>query len=186
MGVMRYKRFEDLPVGKDAVDLAEEIDGLLKGPLAKRRNHCDQLERATLSISNNIAEGFDRQTTRELLQFIYYAKGSAAEVMSMCHVMRHLALADVPSGEVDGVESAADGVARQLGAWAVSQRDAGIEGHRYLGQKDRRRREESERQEAFMDKLRQAQQERLRQLQESRPQPTREEANDGGDGELAP
>jgi len=184
---MKYRSFKELPVWRDAVRLAVDVFDLTRRPAFRGQGDlANQLQRAALSISNNIAEGFDRQTTRELLQFIYYAKGSAAEVMSMCHVMRHLALADVPSGEVDGVESAADGVARQLGAWAVSQRDAGIEGHRYLGQKDRRRREESERQEAFMDKLRQAQQERLRQLQESRPQPTREEANDGGDGELAP
>ena len=40
----------------------------------------DQLERAALSVSNNIAEGFERGTTNELLAFIYIARGSAGEV----------------------------------------------------------------------------------------------------------
>jgi four helix bundle protein len=43
----------------------------------------DQLERAALSISNNIAEGFERGTTNELLAFLYVARGSAGEVRSM-------------------------------------------------------------------------------------------------------
>jgi four helix bundle protein len=36
-----------------------------------------------LSVSNNIAEGFERGTTNELLAFIYIARGSAGEVRSM-------------------------------------------------------------------------------------------------------
>ena len=40
----------------------------------------------SLSVSNNIAEGFERGTTNELLQFIYIARGSAGEVRSMLRV----------------------------------------------------------------------------------------------------
>jgi len=43
----------------------------------------DQIERAALSVSNNVAEGFERGTTNELLMFIYIARGSAGEVRSM-------------------------------------------------------------------------------------------------------
>jgi four helix bundle protein len=43
----------------------------------------DQLERATLSVSNNIAEGFERGTTNELLAFLSIARGSSGEVRSM-------------------------------------------------------------------------------------------------------
>jgi len=43
----------------------------------------NQLERAALSVSNDIAEGFECGTTNELLAFIYIARGSASEVRSM-------------------------------------------------------------------------------------------------------
>ena len=52
-----------------------------------RPSFCDQLERAVLSVSNNIAEGFERGTTNELLQFIYIARGSAGEVRSMLSLL---------------------------------------------------------------------------------------------------
>ena len=45
------------------------------------------LERAALSVSNNIAEGFERGTTNELLAFLYIARGSAGEVRSMMRVL---------------------------------------------------------------------------------------------------
>ena len=50
-----------------------------------RREHSlrDQLERTVVSISNNIAERFERGTTQELLSFLYIARGSVGEVSSM-------------------------------------------------------------------------------------------------------
>ena len=58
---MTYERFEDLPVWNTAIELALHVDELLERlgrnlTWAKR----DQLDRVSLSISNNIAEGFER------------------------------------------------------------------------------------------------------------------------------
>jgi four helix bundle protein len=66
---MTYQRFEDLPVWQEAARLFDETDDLLEdAPPRMRPSFCDQLERAVLSVSNNIAEGFERGTTNELLQ----------------------------------------------------------------------------------------------------------------------
>lgn len=46
----------------------------------------NQLFRAVVSITNNIAEGFDRQTDKEFKQFLYISKGSASEVKSMLYL----------------------------------------------------------------------------------------------------
>ena len=48
----------------------------------------NQLDCAALSVSNNIAEGFERSTTHELLSFIAIARGSAGEVRSMMAVVK--------------------------------------------------------------------------------------------------
>lgn len=91
---MKYERFEDLPVWKAAAEIAVQIFAWSshawfrgKGDLA------NQLQRAALSVSNNIAEGFERGSTNELLQFIYIARGSAGEVRSMLCVIERM---DVP------------------------------------------------------------------------------------------
>ena len=79
-----YYRFEDLPVWQEAARLYESTEDLLENEsFPASRGFRDQLDRAALSVSNNIAEGFERGTTNELLQFIYIARGSAGEVRSM-------------------------------------------------------------------------------------------------------
>lgn len=81
---MKYARFEDLPVWKNAIELAERIYQLTKGRFFSQPGDLrDQLRRAALSVSNNVAEGFERGSTAELLMFIYIARGSAGEVRSM-------------------------------------------------------------------------------------------------------
>jgi four helix bundle protein len=87
---MTYQRFEDLPVWQEAATLYEQAgDFLESAPPRMRSSFRDPLERAVLSVSNNIAEGFERGTTNELLQFIYIARGSAGEVRSMlCLLLR--------------------------------------------------------------------------------------------------
>src|SRR5947209_2407703 len=81
---MAARRFDELPVWRAAIDLAVRIfdlgaEGAFRGHPGLR----DQIERAVISISNNIAEGHERGTSEALLTFLYYARGSAGEVRSM-------------------------------------------------------------------------------------------------------
>ena len=77
---MKYKCFEEVPVWRDALELAVLIFELTSQVAFK-----DQLERAGVSVSNNIAEGFERGTTQETLTFLYIAKGSSVEVRSLTY-----------------------------------------------------------------------------------------------------
>lgn len=125
-----YQRFEDLPVWQEAVRLAEGCEDFIEA--AKERitwSKRDQLDRASLSVSNNIAEGFERGTTNELLAFLYIARGSAGEVRSMlCFFERRPALCDFRSqigrlsahGFETNLKSIAESCSRQLRAWADS------------------------------------------------------------------
>jgi four helix bundle protein len=65
---MTYKRFEDLPVWQAGLELAPRVYRLTAlAPFRRNRSLRDQLERAAVSVSNNVAEGFERGTTQELL-----------------------------------------------------------------------------------------------------------------------
>jgi four helix bundle protein len=81
---MRIKKFEDVLSWQKAKQLYIE----LSKDFRSSRDHSfnDQLFRATLSITNNIAEGFDRGTDKELKQFLIIARGSCAEVRSMPYI----------------------------------------------------------------------------------------------------
>lgn len=85
---MKYRRFEDLPVWQEAAELARRMYEFTSlEPFRRHPGLRDQLERAALSVSNNIAEGFERGTTNELLGFLYIARGSSGEVQSMLRVL---------------------------------------------------------------------------------------------------
>jgi four helix bundle protein len=92
----------------------------------------NQIQRAALSISNNIAEGFERGTTRELLAFIYYARGSAGEVRSMLSVMEMMCEFDNLKSEISNLKLKAENISRQLRGWANSLQNSDIAGQKYL------------------------------------------------------
>lgn len=80
-------RFEDLDVWKEARTLVKAVYLVTrKGALARDFGLRDQLQRAAVSIMSNIAEGFERGTNKEFVQFLHIAKGSAGEVRSLLHV----------------------------------------------------------------------------------------------------
>lgn len=152
---MTYERFEDLPVWNDAVALAADLFAFLDKPSLRRRGDIvNQIERASLSVSNNIAEGFERGTTQELITFLYYAKGSAGEVRSALHVLSRLDEAKDYRSQITDYINAATGVSGQLGAWADSLQNSDARGQRYQNDAERRRAEERKRADDFMEKIR--------------------------------
>ncbi|MGH9834133.1 MAG: four helix bundle protein [Blastocatellia bacterium] len=135
---MKYERFEDLPVWKDAVELAVQIFALMEEEAFKGKGSLrDQIERAAVSISNNIAEGFERGTTQELITFIYIARGSAGEVRSMFHLFSRLPKFSNLKSQISNLRSLAESISRQLRAWADSLQNSDIKGQRYLNEQTR-------------------------------------------------
>jgi four helix bundle protein len=139
---MTYERFEDVPVWQKAAQLYESTEELLEHHgFGGTRGFRDQLDRAALSVSNNIAEGFERGTTNELLAFIYIARGSAGEVRSMlCLKERRAKKANWPAdlrSQISDLKSIAESCSRQLRGWADSLQNSEIRGQRHLTDKSR-------------------------------------------------
>lgn len=89
---MTIRQFEDIIAWQKAQDLAV----LIYQTFGNMRDFGfkDQICRATLSVSNNIAEGFDRGTDKEFIQFLIYARGSNSEVKSMIYLALRLQYID--------------------------------------------------------------------------------------------
>src|SRR6267378_4702470 len=116
---MKYSRFEELPVWQSAIELAVQMYQLSSRPAFKTRYSLrDQIERAAVSVSNNIAEGFERGTTQELLTFLYIARGSCGEVRSMLCLLERLPVFEDLKFEISNLKLSSEGVSRQLRAWA--------------------------------------------------------------------
>ena len=78
---------EDHITWQEAIALARDVYALTRsGSFSKDFGLRDQIQRATVSISANIAEGFERRSHKEYLQFLSITKGSAGEVRSLLRV----------------------------------------------------------------------------------------------------
>jgi four helix bundle protein len=119
-----YERFEDLPVWQEAERLYNasldllQTQKLLLGPGWRL-----QFEQAALSVSNNIAEGFERFTPNELRSFLVIARGSAGEVRSMVAVVVKRAELQLHVPRLQEIRKIAESCARQLGAWLQTIND---------------------------------------------------------------
>ena len=166
---MKYHRFEDLPVWKAALELAAEVYLLTRrrwfADKADVRNH---MQRAALSVSNNIAEGFERGTTADLLTFLYIARGSAGEVRNCYHLCARLLERGVPCDipdlkfQITKIADAAESVSRQIRAWAQSLQDGDIRGQRYLTQEIRQHDQRARRAWEFDERIRRTVRENMR------------------------
>ncbi len=168
---MKYERFEDLPVWQDAVKLAVQIFALMEDESFKGKGSLrDQIERAAVSISNNIAEGFERGTTQELITFIYIARGSAGEVRSMLHLFDRLPAFSNLKSQIPNLKSLAESISRQLRAWADSLQNSDIKGQRYLNEKTRKGYERQKEREEAQAEWRQMREDLIVRLEEEQRQ----------------
>ena len=89
----RVERFEELKIWQKAVEIALDIFNISDvGSLKSDFSTKDQIRRSALSISSNIAEGFEYNSHLEFLRFLKYAKGSAGELRSQLFILQKLNL----------------------------------------------------------------------------------------------
>ncbi|WKS95390.1 four helix bundle protein [Riemerella columbina] len=85
------KSFEEFQVYQLAMQLTKKVFDLLKDQtFDKEYEFKNQMKRAVLSISNNIAEGAEYNNNLQFIRFLKYAKGSCAEVRNMLHLAHYI------------------------------------------------------------------------------------------------
>ena len=86
-----FKTFEEIGAWKEARLLVNEVYSLTcREPFCRDYGLRDQIQRAAVSIGSNVAEGFERRGNKEFINFLWIAKGSAAEVSSQLYHARDL------------------------------------------------------------------------------------------------
>jgi len=88
------KRFEELEIWQEARRLNRQVYHSLRS--CKDYSFRDQMQRAALSVMNNIAEGFERKTKKDFAHFLDLAKASAGEVRSMAFAAEDITILDTP------------------------------------------------------------------------------------------
>jgi four helix bundle protein len=92
---MVIETFEDMEVWQSARDLVKGIYAVTaKDSFSKDFALRDQVRRAAISIMSNIAEGFERSSNKEFIQFLHVSKGSSAEVRSQLYIAHDLKYVD--------------------------------------------------------------------------------------------
>src|ERR1043166_5698048 len=137
---MKYSTFEELPVWSAATEFALSVFAFTnKAEFRGLGDTKNQLERAALSISNNIAEGFERGTTVELINFLYIARGSAGESRSMLRLCEGVERFSNFKSEISNLIGMAVNVSKQLHGWIESLKNSDIKGAKFLTEKERLR-----------------------------------------------
>ena len=81
------ERFEDLEIWQLARELVKEVYKLTrKKEFAKDYGLKDQIRRSSVSVMNNISEGFESRTTKRFINYLGHAKGSSGETRSISYV----------------------------------------------------------------------------------------------------
>jgi four helix bundle protein len=115
----RIERFEDLIAWQKARELTRAIYSLTRrGAWAKDFGLASQIQRASVSIMSNIAEGFERSRPAEFHQYLSTAKASCAEVRSQLHVAFDIGY--LKTSEFEEILAQAEEVGRVIGGLRAS------------------------------------------------------------------
>ena len=129
------QRFEELKSWQKARELAQEVYKLSKqGDFAKDFDLRSQIRRASGSVMDNIAEGFERGGKGELVQFLSIAKGSAGEVRSQLY--RALDQAYTDQSTFDCLYNKSEDISKLITNFIIYLNKAGIKGTKYQVSED--------------------------------------------------
>ena len=128
------KNFEDLEIWKDARILAKNIYKLThKTDFAKDFSLKDQIRRSSSSVMDNVAEGFDRDGTKEFIHFLTISKGSLSETKSQLY--RAMDLQYITQEEFNDCYVLANKIGKMIGGFIKYLRQSDYKGNKFKEEK---------------------------------------------------
>jgi four helix bundle protein len=126
----KIQKFEDILAWQKARELTREVYAHSKtGAFAKDFGLKDQIQRASVSIMGNVAEGYDRGGDKEFIQFLSVSKGSCGEVKS--HLYVALDQQYINSPQFNQLYNSADEVGRLLGGFMAYLKQSDLRGRKF-------------------------------------------------------
>ena len=126
----KIQKFEDILAWQKARELTREVYAHSKtGAFAKDFGLKDQIQRASVSIMGNVAEGYDRGGDKEFIQFLSVSKGSCGEVKS--HLYVALDQQYINSTQFNQLYNSADEVGRLLGGFMAYLKQSDMRGRKF-------------------------------------------------------
>jgi four helix bundle protein len=130
-----FKSFEEIEVWQKARALSSRIYNLtLEGTFSRDYKLRDQINASSGSIMDNIAEGFERDGTREFIQFLSIAKGSSGETRSQLY--RALDRGHISEEVFDSLLSEILIINRQLSSLMKYLAGSGMKGNKFIQEPD--------------------------------------------------
>ncbi|MBE7447217.1 MAG: four helix bundle protein [Planctomycetia bacterium] len=93
----KVEKFEDLEVWKEGMRLAQNLYQTLRD--CRDYGLRDQMQRSAVSIPSNIAEGYERNTNKDFIHFLYIAKGSCSELRTQIYLAIEIGFFDKTIGD---------------------------------------------------------------------------------------
>lgn len=110
----KFNSFEEIISWQKARELNKAIYKMTnKTSFSKDYGLRDQIRRSSVSISSNIAEGFERESTKEFIRFLYIAKASAGEFRSQLYLAYDLSY--INETEFKGLKENVNEVSKLIG-----------------------------------------------------------------------
>lgn len=125
-----YKSFEELPVWQIAKELSVLIyKTSCRGKFREDYGLKSQIQRAGVSVSSNIAEGFERGSKQEFIQFLYIAKSSCGELRSQLLIAKDIGY--INNTDFETLMNSAKNVSKQISGFIEYLKTSGFKGQKY-------------------------------------------------------
>jgi four helix bundle protein len=127
------RKFEDLVMFKKARELTKAVYDALAP--CRDGGFRDQIQRASVSVVSNIAEGFESGTKQEFLNYLYIAKGSAGEVRAQLYVAYDIGYLNIETFK--RLNLLAEGCSRLVASFIKKLKSGGMAGLQYKRERAR-------------------------------------------------